>query len=85
MKTPDNLKTENWYYMQVFTNLKGPSNITGSKTTICFAPNKDVASSLVNAWLTRLGADPAQCKIHWYLKNYKREAAKMVAEGNYIA
>lgn len=84
--TPSDLKTLNWYYMQVFGQLKSPeSGYSQSYYTICFAPNKETAAAIVHEWLTALGEDPATCDIHWYLKNYKLDAKRMVANNNYIS
>lgn len=87
MKTPNDLKTENWYYMQVFTNI--PSKSEGffqHAYTICFAPNKERCTFMVERWLSHvIGADPAQCTINYYLKNYKLEAKQMVTAGAYLS
>ena len=70
---------DNWYYVQVFTEGK-----VGGMYTICFAPNKTEAEQSVKNWLISRGYDPELCRVHYYLKNYKRKAAKMVADNNYI-
>jgi hypothetical protein len=72
-----NLQTSNWYYVQVFQ-----TGIFGVHKTICFAPNKAAALKEVNSWCARHGITPKE--INLYLKNYKREAATMVAKGNFI-
>ena len=88
MKTPDSLKTENWYYMQVFTNLpsKSDSRTHQHVYTICFAQNKERCTVMVERWLSQvIGADPAQCSINYYLKNYKLKAKEMVRTGAYLS
>jgi hypothetical protein len=86
IRKPEDLKTLNWYYMQVFGKLKSPeSGHSKSYYTICFAPNKETAAAIVHEWLTTLGEDPATCDINWYLKNYKLDAKAMVANNNYIS
>lgn len=76
----NNLKTDNWYYVQAFVEGK-----PGGVYTICFAPNKPRAEELVSDWLVRQDYEPGVARIHYYLKNYKRDAAKMVADGNFIS
>ncbi len=75
-KTTDNLQTDNWYYVQAFRK-------EGFKVryTIVFAKDKAEAIKKAEAWAEENGLDG---QIHYYLKNYKREAKLMVSDGNYI-
>lgn len=71
------LKTQNWYYVQVFEAEK-----FGVHTTICFAPDKTSCMKEVNSWCARQGFKPKEISL--YLKNYKREARTLVTKGNFI-
>lgn len=78
MKTIENLKTENWYYVQIFDGIGKGFKI---HQTIIFAKNKKE--------LEQKAKDVAKLhgltgKISYYLKNYKIEARSMVKSGNYV-
>jgi hypothetical protein len=80
MKTKDSIKTDNYYYVQVFDhNIPGVNELK----TVCFAENKKEAMQIVNLWLDNNGIGPKR-DITLYLKNYKFESRAMVAAGNYI-
>ena len=84
-KTPDSIYTDNYYYVQVFTDMgETEDNIYGTTYyTVCFAPNVDSAKTTVNIWLDDLKV-VGKRDINLYHKNYKVKSKGMVAEGNYI-
>lgn len=84
-KTPDSIYTDNYYYVQVFTDMgETAENIYGTTYyTVCFAPNVGSAMTTINIWLDELKV-VGKRDINLYHKNYKRESKKMVAAGNFI-
>ena len=80
-KTQENIYTDNYYYVQVFTNDKDGGLVT--LRTICFANTVTQAKELVNKWLDGKGIEGRR-DINLYQKNYKRDSKKMVEGGNYI-
>ncbi len=86
-KTKDNISTDNYYYVQVFTDIveKANSPFRTHFYTVAFAPSKEKAIKIIHEWLTEKGvAKNDRRDIHLYLKNYKIESRKMVESGNYI-
>lgn len=71
-------ETKDWYYVQAFSD-----GGFKSRYTIVFAKTKSQAVKKVAPWLAQNGLSIN--KLHLYRNNYKREAAAMVAQGNYIA
>jgi len=74
-----NIDTENYYYVQLFTE-----PYTGSHRTVCFAENTTKASKKVKEWFKTLNLSAGIKDYTLYHKNYKRDSREMVAQGNYI-
>lgn len=79
MKTAENLKTENWYYSQMF--FRGAEY--GAGYCVVFAKNPTEAKELSQQYASKTWKQD-KVEVNLYHKNYKREARKLVEEGKFI-
>lgn len=78
-KTIENLKTDNWYYSQMF--FRGASDY-GSGYCVVFAKTPAEAKELSKEYAKKTWNK--EVEVHLYLKNYKIEAKKLINAGAYI-
>ncbi len=83
MKTINDLKTENWFYVQVFGPMDGQHTVY---RTVVFATTLSEGIKKVYEWAANNKYDVRPISASdLYRKNYVREARQMVQSNNYIA